>query len=436
MRRILLSLVAFGLLAPLAPCAQAEEQAGSTPAQAFEAARAKLPAPSAEAGFRFEAIVQAQGMQLGTAVFEARLHPQDGGESQWRLTERIALKAPGVDQTEEHVLYVDRYLQPLRGRRIEVKQGKEIASDWTRTAEAFVVRVTPAGGESQTHTVPVQGFVAPSMMVAILFTALHGPATAEYELMTVDVTPDDEEADDQDDTEDDDADEDDDDADDDEDEDGEGEDGESPFEQAQLRLGGKGKWKGVDAALVSGQRDDTSFEWAHDLAGGALIGLRFTKKGGIPIEILPAAQETGAAVDFSAVATSAQLAAAQTLIAFASADAALLTQVLDWPSIHAEQKAQYERDSAGQPDAEPYPDVEEFQAQFLEGMRSRAEAGQTFPREMMENALRGQLEQLTLTRLEGGRVRVTFPPIFRNFSAVVAEREGRWYLVELPPRGE
>lgn len=419
---LLALLLALGL-AP--PYARAEDPA---PLPTLDEVLAALPAPSAERALHFDALLQQAGQRLGRGLIAAEPHGT-GEAAGWRIRWDFALDVPGYSRREQQEFFVDRRLMPLRGRSVEVEQGATTTFEWRRESGVLTVRATPGEGAPRTLTLAVDGFVAPSIAVAVLLTALLGDQQRELSLPTVDISPS---------ADDDDApgagEPDGEDAGDDDGDDGEdaedAEDDDAPgleVHRATLVLAGTGTWNERPARLVRGTRDDTAFEWAHDPASGAVLGLRLTPAGGPTVELVPAGR--------LAYATTAQEAAVQGLIGFASADPEMIDQVLHWPSVYAGQQAEHARETAGVEDAPPFPEEAEFRLRVLANVRERAAAGQVYPQSMIEQALEGQLDALTVTEATEGRYHVVFPPLFHGFRATVKRFDGRWYLVAFPDQG-
>lgn len=388
MRRRALLLTSIVLLLPLT--ARAEEGADAVLA-ATEAALAKLPAPSAEHAFTFEGDAVMNGAPFGNVTFKAEPTGEGTG---WSVSDMFSFGGGAYVRTSTALL--DRRLQPLSGR----VEGKEPGTDgfevtWTHTDTGFTAKhtATKAGETTSAETKLEQtGTMTTTMCSLWLFARLTRVQPGSFAVLVFDADP------------------------------GEGD---ASFEQAAWTQGEKGTWDDREVLVLKGAKGDSQIEAAFDPETGALLGARMRNEAkGHDLVIRPAAEAPAEPADdiYARPARNAKEAALQAGLAFATKDLALAERVIHWPSLHAQAKAGY----AGE---EPFPDVETFKAATMKNLESSLTER---PREMIEGALTMVQDQLQEESLEGGRTKVTFPPLFGGLEMVVAPFEDVWYVVQLP----
>ena len=389
MRRTTLLLTALAVLLPLAS-AQAEDDTAAK--AAFETAIAALPAPSAKHAFTFECEALMNGNPFGTITFKAE--PTSDGTS-WMVSDVFSFMGGTMVRNSTAVL--DRKLQPVSGG----VKGKEPGNDgfeisWSRAETGFTVKKTAAqAGEATTseETLEQAGTLTTTLASLFLFARASGMAQGSYAVMVFDADPG---------------------------------PGTAAFEMASWTQGEEGTWGEKKALLLKGAKGGNEMEIGFDPETGDLLGMR-TKSAaqGFDMELRPTGTkpaEEQADDIFARPAKTAQEAALQAGLAFATGDVELVERITHWPTIHA-------RAAEGHAGEEPFPDLETFKADLLEQLKKSLPQ---MPRPMIEGMLKTMGSQLQTEALEGGLTKVTFPAMFRNMVVTVGAFDGAWHLARMP----
>lgn len=390
-------LVSLAVLA-LAPRVGAEEPAAPTPAERSAKLLAALAEKPPAKGFRFEGLLINNGTDLGPVRMSVEPAPAGSGAA-WLAVDELRVLGP--EGKDVHVLQEARLgprLEALEGTtRSEVPDEPTVVLTWKRdgTGYAFTRTEGMDGGDDEPVTFRVESpEVRSATMAASIFFVLQAPATlAEYALETLVV---------------------------------EANLGSDPQKRARhltLRVGALEKIKIGDAErtlpLVRAERSDTPDE-------PIVLALEEDRKGLVQLEhaaratIMRAVSGKKGLFDFQAAPKTAQAAALQAARAFAVADVDALDRITDWEGI----QASLAKDS-------DYKDLapEARRERVLADLRASLAKN---PVAVIEGVLRGAESLLEVEDLGEGRVRVTFPPVFRNMKLVVRKVGEVWKLAEFP----
>lgn len=375
----------------------------TTPGERYEARLASLPAPGAAYGIDFEGQVFLSGTSVGSVTFQARAAAGPDGAPAWEIEESFDLAGGALTRTTTALL--DRHLQPLRGR-IEKTEPDLGSLDlvWERTETGFAwKRCVTKDGETKTdeETVEHQGTTTTTMTALWLFARMTLPEKGEYAVDFFNPDPD---------------------------------EGDEPFEVGTWKQGDKGMWDGHEALILAARTGDREIEAAFDPQDHSFLGARMTNEAkGTALEIraVKAPPETEEDDIYARPAETAQEAALQAMMGFATADLPQIERVVDWPSVHSVEKAKYDARTADQEDAPPFPDVEAFQSTSMARFKGSLEGA---PRPLIEMALKVAEGQLKTSTTDEGFTRVEFPPAFKNLVLIVGKVDGVWCLVRFPGR--
>ena len=396
---VLLLLLACGLTAP------SFAKDAPTPAEAFAAAAAALPAPSADHAFTFEGQALMNGTSFGTMSFSCKPEKGPNGEAWWLIEEGFDMG--GGEMVRSSVATLDQQLRPIRGKVTGKDPDVEsFEITWTRSATGFTLKhaVTTDGETTVTEEeVAHEGRTMTTFTALWLFGRQTLPTKGSYEAVVFEPDPD---------------------------------DVDPMFEVGTWTVGEETDWQEQRVLVLKGMKgDDKDVEGFYDPTTKALLGVRLgSRTQGFSMDVVPAKAAQDPAADtggdlYARPAKNAKEAALQAAMAFGSGNVELLSRVIHWPSIYDGLKAQHEAESAGDPDAEPFPDLAtvkaSIEAQYTEVLPKN-------PRGMIEMALKAVEGQLTTKALDGGITRVSFPPLFESLKLDVAERDGAWHLVRLP----
>lgn len=398
-RLSLAALLAVALGAVATPRAGAGDE--PTPAARFAAASAALPAPSDDLRLDFQGDLLMGGSRFGSVSFRATPTTRPDGTKAWSVEERA--EAAGGAFQREAIAILDAHLQPLEGHATSrLPDEGDVESRWSRTPSGFSVETTRTR-DGQTATTKAEhthaGPVLTTLSSLWLFCRLTLPTAGAYETRFFDANP---------------------------------SEGEEALEAVTWSQGEEGRWGEVAAWLVKGRKGATDeMEAAFAKEDKAFLGARFLDTAtGMAMEMRPAGPPVADTGEdpFAAPATSAQGAALAAALGFGTGDSDLLAAIIHWPSVHAALKARHDAQSTPGPGAPPFPDVDGLKAAILTefaGLPKR-------PRAVIEPVLKACREQLRQEALEGGTVRVTFPPMFQDLTLDVGEVDGAWYLLRLP----
>lgn len=391
---LLLALVA------LAPLAAAED---ASPTDAFAKAAAALPAPSAEGGFTWRGTIRTSGsggIGIGKILLSAEPAKLENGRPGWKLVEQYL---PNGLMDRKAVAWVRQDLAPVRGELREKRPGGSPTTvRWTRTDEGFrVERVTETKEETakESRVAEHAGTSLTTMTALWLFCRLGMAESGSLETTIFEPSPD---------------------------------RGSKTFETGRWSFAGRGTWRGGEAWLMRGQKGRHKLAAGFHLETKAFLGCDFLdEKGQVTLAFVTDENaEKPKPSAFEAPGKTAEDAALTAAFALATGDVDLVGEIFHWPTYHADEKKAYEAKTADDPDAKPFPDVEAFKqqvlARFEKTLVKRDPAMITMGMEMA----RGQLAR---EALEGGRVRIRFPEMFRSMLLDVQEIDGAWHLVRIPP---
>jgi hypothetical protein len=367
----------------------AEDPATTTsPAAAYDAKIAGLPAPAAEHGFRLDGILRLNGKVLGHATVLA----EPGGENGevWRVGDQLVIKTGAQPRIEISQAFFSRTLGMLRGTVQSNKPG-EAGIQWVKTDTGF--RGTTKVQDGQVTTERVRNFehagsALTTLAGTILFARFALPEKATYQSTIFEVES--------------------------------GMKGEKALHAVTLEVHGERELDGQQVLYVTGQKGEQKLELLFKPEGRELVGVRF-EEGEQRIEILKGDVWSSPARDPVAGSLRAAL-------AFGTGDVALLDDVIYWPSF-------YKSLLAGNPvkEGEQPPAMEAVRKQLLAQWRK------TLPKnapEMIKSVLPQMRAQIKTRKLEGGDVEVLFPEIFRSMKLRMGRQYGFWHLVALPGVGK
>lgn len=397
--------VAFPLLVALAaltgalPGTIAEEEASPSPAEQFSRQLDRLPAPTAEAAFRFEGAILAGEQRMGTVKMAGVPTDLPSGARGWRITESVSMM--GGQMMREAEALLDRRLQPIEGRLRQQDPGEGPSRvTWSKGEAGFtVVRQRGDADPDEPVEIAHEGDTLTSITALWLFCSLSLGEKGSYATRVFEPAP---------------------------------SAGESTFEDATWSLEGEGTWLGEAAVIMRGEKESVAVEAGFDPATRAMLGADFRRENGMVLAFRPASEAPTPAEGedpFAAPATSAENAALTAAMAFATGDVDLVDEIVHWPTVYDGMKAEHDARTAGVEDAPPFPDAETLRGQILANLKTSLP---TNPRPMIEAGLKMVKAQLVTEALEGEITRVKFPAMFQNMVLDVGERDGKWYLVRFP----
>lgn len=360
------------------------EEAPSTPAvdpaaaaAAYAAAVKRLPAPSAEAGFAFTGVLHINGKNLGFARLTAA--PATGDTPRWEAHDHFVLKGRATPSVQRSHAILDPTLTLISG---ESSATGEPDLRWTRTAEGFDVR--SGGTDAQQKLMPHQGTALNTMASTVLLCRLLLAAKATY--ATTIFEPED------------------------------GVKGKPAMQPVVVEILGETDLQGRTVLAAQAVKEDKTLTMLFQPETKALVALRL-EQGTSKVEILPGDLWVMPAGD-------AVTAGMRAMYGLAAKQLRVLDDVVAWPTAHA---AAVARMSEAQ--REKHGDVEAWRKAMLtlwsEKLTER-------PAPMMQQFIASQKAQIKQEALEGGRVKLTFPPMLRGMVMVVGEQAGAWHLVDLP----
>ena len=397
----------------LVPLARAEEVAEKASAREHYAkARAALPAPAVEHGFRWAGLIRNEGIGIGKIEMKAEMLEGPDGKPAWKLFERFVIMNGQLERSAE--AWVARDLEPISGAVSERRPGLPPAQiTWKRTPDGFQVeKVVQKDGETvkESQLVEHEGSSMTTLTSLWLFCRLGMASEGSFETTVFDPSPD---------------------------------RGGAYLEQARWSFAGTGAWKEHEAWLMRGQKGTHPVVAGFDKETKELLGADFLDaEGKVKLAFTPgdgAAPTTEKEPDekpapaapqaFAAPAASAKGAAMTAAFALATGDLDLVEKIYHWPSFYEDQKKAYEAKTAGKEDTDPFPAIEDFKKAILGRF---AQSLQKRPPAMIQQGLTMIEGQLVTEKLEDGLTRVQFPEMFRSMKLDVGKVDGAWYLVRIP----
>jgi len=376
---------ALPLLAVLLCSAPAQAGDETSPADAYAAKIASLPAPTAAAGFRFDGVLRLGGKPLG----HASLLAEPAGEG-WHVSNQLVIKAsarPAVDFAEA---WLSRTLELQKGA---VEKSREGASriTWVKTDKGF--RATTSASDGSVTTEQVRNFEhAGSAMTTlagiVLFARFAVPEKAAYATSVFEVDA--------------------------------AMKGEQALQPTALQVLGEQTLDGNQVLLVKGQKADQTIEMLFTPGDRELVGVRL-QKGEQRVELLKADVWHQPARDPVAAANRAAY-------AFGTGEVDVLDDVILWPDFYEDALKTRTNDAKGEP-----PTLDEWRGKMLATWRERLTKRQPG---MIEAGLQAIAQEVKPTKLEDGRVAVQYPESFQNLVLTVREAYGFWHLVALPTRAK
>lgn len=375
------------LLLALACPVSADEDA--TPASRYAAAVKALPAPSQRRALSFRGPVFREGREVGAfeAVAEVVPSAKTEGEASWRL--RFAYNL-GPDTYAAEAL-VTRTLQPVRGKVTTTTDGEDAAWTWTREGKAIRVVHTSGSTRPMTRAADAVEPALTTVTAILLFARLAPDATTAYATRRFDPT-------------------------------WNVLLGQQPYVDAPIRITAPAK-PGSPLQVEAGFGTRT-LEAELDRLRRLPRWLKLTPRKG------PALQFGGTATPatdgipdddvFTRPAKTPQAAGLRAAYAFATADRAVLDDLMHWPGLRKRMGAKVPTRVSAEA--------------FRKGMLGQLIATVREPRkpDTVKPVLRDVAGQLTTTERDGGVVRVTFPERFVTRWYDVVEVEGAWRLVGWP----
>ncbi len=347
---------------------------GSTP---FDMKRARLPWPAANKGFEFKGHLRLMGAPMGTVNLSASAREDAPG---WKTTMHAEIKAAGM--TIDSTALFDRYLTPVSGTYAESNAEGTKSSEWAATEKGLEIRAK--GDEDAEPTlIEHEGAFVTGVMEMFLFCRLSEFAGEKYEIAVVDIDK-------------------------------------AKLVQGTWTCNQGGTWETEPATVLSGTRSDgKTLEAGFHAESGELLGVKMAE-GAQVFEFRKGDAPKESNNFFQRPATTAQEAAVQAALAFATADIELLERIVHWPSAYAHL-------IKGSPEADI--GVDELKGVMLKKLRETLKA-QGSP-EMLGPILQALAPSLKTTGTDEETV-VEFGPNFRNMKLTVGKREGTWRLLKLP----
>ena len=375
-------LLAVAVGAALQPLSVHAEEGETDAAAAFAKAAKTLPAASPDGGFDFTGVLRINGKNLGFARLSAA---PDAGEhaARWVARDRFVFKGRAAPSVQESSAHFGAGLALVSG---DSSGSTQPSMTWTRTGEGFAIRWKDEAGEAKEKLVPHQGMALNTMAATVLFThhVLATPgtyATAVFE-------PED------------------------------GVKGEKAMQPVVVKILGEQELQGRKVLAAQAAKEDKTLTMLFKPDTKALVALRL-EQGDSKVEILPGDMWVMPAPD-------AVTAGMRAMLGFASKQLRILDDVIDWPTTH---KAALTRMTPEQ--RKERGDVEAWRNALLSAWSKQL---QERPLPMMQQFIGSQKAQIKQEELEGGRVKLTFPPMLRGSTFIVGKSHGGfWHIVDLPP---
>ncbi|MDJ0520543.1 MAG: hypothetical protein QNJ90_00560 [Planctomycetota bacterium] len=387
LRLAALPLVLVGLL-PLTPAWAEDPTATASPAAAYKAKVASLPAPSAEHGFRLDGILRVNGKVFGHATLMAAPAGEKG--DRWRVGDQIVIKASAQPRIELAEAIFSQSLVPLEGIVRSNKPG-DAAVRWARTDTGY--RGTTVEKQGEVSTEKVRNFehketALTTLSATILFArfALDAPGTYATFIFEAE----------------------------------NGMKGETAMNPVTLQVHGERELDGKKVLYVTGQKGEQKLELLFKPEGKEIVGVRF-EEGPQRVEVLKADM-------WSAPSRDPVTAALRAALAFGTGDVDLLDSLIYWPRFY---RAVMETHK--QPEGQEPPKMDSLRESIIAQWRKTLPKN---PVEMIKPVLPQIRPQLKTRKLEGGDVEVLFPEVFRSLKLRLGQAYGFWHLVALPGVGK
>ncbi|MHC5012252.1 MAG: hypothetical protein ACYTG6_15135, partial [Planctomycetota bacterium] len=197
--------------------------------------------------------------------------------------------------------------------------------------------------------------------------------------------------------------------------------GEKPIEATRITLTGTGPWQETEALLVEVTRNQREVTLAFHPDTKEVLGIEMRNPArGQTVLLLPLGEGPPDDLGLDRPAETPEAAALRAQLAIATADLDLLTEVIHWPSLHA--------DAISTVPGMDMP-LEDYKKQVLDQLASRL---QPASRDAVEITLRAAAPNLLVARSGEDRAVVTFPEAQGGQVLEVGRVDGVWYLVKLP----
>jgi len=382
--RRLRMLLALACLAALASPAAAEEGAPS-PAEAYAALTAALPAPTAAEGFRFTGVLRLNGKNMGHATLAA--HPIKGETPLWEARDHFVMKGRAVPRTEVSTVRMTQALKILEGTS-RTSNPDDHGLTWVRSEGGFTAeQATQVEKRLQKRTSFFlhEGTALTTLSATVLFCRLALPKKADYATTVFEV-----------------------------------EAGMKRTEDATrpltFKVLGEQELQGQKVWAVSARKGSKELTILFKPTTREVVAVRIVE-GETRLEILPGDM-------WVMPATDAVTAGMRGMYALAAGDLAILDDVMHWPSLHKQELAKATPEKRAKST-----DVEVWRTNVLAGYAKHL---QKRPAQMMQQIIKSGKAQIKQEKLEGGRVKLTFGPMMRTMQFVVAPFDGVWQVVEQP----
>lgn len=358
--------------------------ATASPAEAYSAKIASLPAPAAEYGFRLDGVLRLNGKVVGHATLLAEPGGEDG--SVWRVGDQLVIKMGAQPRIDISEAYFSRTLGLLKGRVQSNKPG-QAGIQWVKTDKGF--RGTTKVLEGQVATERVRNFehagsALTTLAGTVLFARFALPEKATYQSTIFEVES--------------------------------GMKGGKALHPVTLEVHGERELDGQQVLYVTGQKGEARLELIFKPEGRELVGVRF-EEGEQRIEILKGDMWSMPARD----PVTASLRAA---LAFGTGNVELLDDVIYWPSFYKSLLVTHPVKEGETP-----PTMEAVRKQLLAKWRKILPKN---PPKKVTPELRKLRAQIKTRRLQGGDVEVLYPESEQSMKLRMGRRFGFWHLVALP----
>ena len=375
---------AYLLLAALVPCAPAWAEDPTSPAEAYAAKTASLPAPAAADGFRFDGVLRINGKILGHGTLQAT--PEGGAREAWRVGDLIVIKARAHPTIEFAEARLGRTLDLLEGT-VESSKKDSQRITWTRTDTGLrgVTKVTEDDvTKEEVRSFEHAGSAMTTLAGTILFARFALPEKGTYATTIFEVEN--------------------------------GMKGKEALHPVTIEVVGEQELDGKRVLLVKGRKGEQTLELLFAPEGKELVGVRF-EEGPQRVELLKADRWHQPARDALAAANRAAY-------AFGTGDVDVLDDVILWPVLYEEALKTRPKDAKGEP-----PDVDTWRQKMVATWRERLPKR---PPEMIAQGLEMVTPEIKQVQLAEDVVEVTYPETFRNLRMIVRKAYGFWHLAALP----